>query len=154
MAEQLVTCCSCESWANGVAAQAPFESVDGLIKVAEEVWFDAGEDEILEAFNGHPQIGDLDSLRNKYAATATTEQGQVAKADESVLIALRDGNERYLEKFGFIFIVCATGKTAPAMLALLDSRIVNSREQELENGAGQQMAITRLRIKKLLGDDK
>ena len=101
-----------------------------------------------EAFQGHPQIGDLAALLNKYASTASTEQGQVVEADEAVLIALGERNREYLDKFGFIFIVCATGKSAAEMLGLLEARIGNDRETELANGAIEQGKIMRLRLNK------
>jgi 2-oxo-4-hydroxy-4-carboxy-5-ureidoimidazoline decarboxylase len=150
--EQLLACCQCEAWVDRLLSHEPFDSVDGLLDAAEQAWSVAGEDEILEAFSGHPQIGDMDALRNKYANTATREQGQIAETDESVLVALQAGNAQYLDKFGFIFIVCATGKSADEMLALLNARIGNSREQEIGNGAREQMAITRLRIANMLED--
>ncbi|MBO6701602.1 MAG: 2-oxo-4-hydroxy-4-carboxy-5-ureidoimidazoline decarboxylase [Pseudomonadales bacterium] len=151
--EALLNCCSCEAWAARVPDGAPFESVDAVVESARNAWDKASENEVLEAFSGHPQIGDLEALRNQYANTASAEQGQVVEADETVLIRLRDQNKAYLEKFGFIFIVCATGKSAEEMLALLDERIGNSREEELVNGAREQMAITELRIRKMVEND-
>ncbi|MFT7246626.1 MAG: OHCU decarboxylase, partial [Candidatus Azotimanducaceae bacterium] len=106
----------------------------------------ATEVETLEAFTAHPQIGDLDALRNKYANTANSEQGQISAADEETLIALRDENQTYLARFGFIFIVCATGKSAAEMLELLQTRLLNDRATELENGAQEQWLITELRL--------
>ena len=148
----LVACCHCEAWADRVLEQSPFENTDQLCQVADDAWRSASEAEILEAFEGHPQIGDLSALRNKYAATASAEQGQVTEADESVLVALRDQNQAYLDKFGFIFIVCASGKSAEEMLQLLSERIVNDRQTELRNGATEQGKITQLRLQKLIAD--
>lgn len=150
--EALLNCCMCESWAARVPDGAPFESVDALVEFARQQWVRVDEAGILEAFSGHPQIGDLEALRNKYANTASAEQGQVAAADESVLIRLRDQNQAYLDRFGFIFIVCATGKSAEEMLGLLDARIGNSRAEELANGAAEQMAITEIRLRKMVED--
>ncbi|MBL6691944.1 MAG: 2-oxo-4-hydroxy-4-carboxy-5-ureidoimidazoline decarboxylase [Pseudomonadales bacterium] len=150
--EALLNCCMCESWAARVPDGAPFESVDALVEFARQQWVKVDEAGILEAFSGHPQIGDLEALRNKYANTASAEQGQVAAADESVLIRLRDQNQAYLDRFGFIFIVCATGKSAEEMLGLLDARIRNSRAEELANGAAEQMAITEIRLRKMVED--
>lgn len=148
--EALLSCCTCEAWAARVPDGAPFDSVDALVECAREKWSKVTEPDILEAFSGHPQIGDLEALRNKYADTASAEQGQVADADEQVLIRLRDQNQAYLDKFGFIFIVCATGKSAEQMLTLLDARIVNTRAEELINGAREQMAITEIRLRNLV----
>lgn len=152
MRTELLACCHAARWAEAVAAAAPFASFGELVSVAEKAWDNMAEADVLEAFSGHPRIGDLQALRNKYAVTATAEQGQVADAEESVLVRLKDENDAYLEKFGFIFIVCASGKSAAEMLALLEERINNSRDEELANGAREQMAITRLRLQKLIDD--
>ena len=150
---QLMECCHCHTWAVRVANAQPFLSVDNLLEYASKLWLVATEQEILEAFSDHPKIGDMTALRSKYASTAEAEQGQVTLADERVLLALHDQNEAYYNKFGFIFIVCATGKSASEMLGLLDERINNSRDEELVNGAREQGAIMSLRLKKLLKDD-
>lgn len=149
----LKACCHCDGWSRRVARRRPFESESALFAAAEQEWQRASEQEILEAFSGHPQIGDLDALRNRYAATASAEQGQVTTADESTLARLRDRNLVYLDRFGFIFIVCASGKSAAEMLALLEARIDNSRDEELGNGAVEQGKITRLRLEKLLKEN-
>jgi 2-oxo-4-hydroxy-4-carboxy-5-ureidoimidazoline decarboxylase len=153
LGSQLQECCHCANWAERVAVSAPFSTADDLVAICAAQWLEATEEEILEAFSGHPQIGDMNALRNKYASTASAEQGQVTSADESVLLALRDQNQTYLEKFGFIFIVCATGKSASEMLALLEPRINKSRDEELANGAREQGEIMKLRLDKLLEDD-
>jgi 2-oxo-4-hydroxy-4-carboxy-5-ureidoimidazoline decarboxylase len=92
----------------------------------------------------------MDALRNKYAVSANREQGQITDADEVTLTELAELNQQYLADHGFIFIVCATGKSALEMLGLLKSRIDNTREQEIENAAREQGEITLLRIEKLL----
>ncbi|MFT5012857.1 MAG: 2-oxo-4-hydroxy-4-carboxy-5-ureidoimidazoline decarboxylase [Patiriisocius sp.] len=142
-------CLGCLSWAEKMADARPFDSVAGLINNGIRRWRSATEEEILEAFTAHPQIGDLDALRNKYANTAKAEQGQISTADEETLIALRDANQTYLTKFGFIFIVCATGKSATKMLELLQARIPNNRASELVNGAHEQWLIAELRLNTL-----
>lgn len=150
LVELLRSCCHCGAWAERVADQRPFVSEVAVFAAAESAWDGASEAEVLEAMAGHPQIGDLEALRNKYAATASAEQGQVAAADDKVLERLRDLNAAYLERFGFIFIVCATGKRAEEMLRHLEDRIDNTRDEELANGATEQGKITRLRLEKLL----
>ena len=97
----------------------------------------------------------MNSLRKKYASTkalAAGEQSAVSQASEETLQALAQGNLDYEKKFGFIFIVCATGKSALEMLELLQARLPNTREQELLNAAREQHAITVLRLQKLLQD--
>ena len=106
----------------------------------------------LEAFAAHPRIGDLDALRKKFASTANWcagEQAGVAAADEAVLTALADGNRAYEARFGYIFIVCATGKSAAEMLAILTARLANDPEVELKVATAEQAKITRLRLEKL-----
>ena len=148
MKNELIACCHCESWADRVCRSAPFDSLEQLLAVAVDCWQSATEEERLEAFSGHPQIGDLTALRSKFAATAGSEQGQVAGANEETLLALKSANETYLEKFGFIFVVCATGKSAEEMLGLVNKRLANQRHVELQNGADEQGKITEIRIRK------
>jgi len=142
-------CLGCLSWADKMADARPFGSIAEVLNEGKNQWRSATEAEILEAFAGHPQIGDLDALRNKYANTANLEQGQISTADEETLVALRDDNQAYLTQFGFIFIVFATGKSAAEMLELLQARLSNDRATELTNGAQEQWLITELRLKKL-----
>lgn len=110
--------------------------------------------DLLEAFSHHPQIGaDLESLRKKFAATATWsagEQSAINTADEMTLLGLVEWNRDYLAKFGYIFIVCATGKSAAEMLALLRARLPNDLEAELNIAAAEQAKILHLRLDKLL----
>ena len=150
---ELKACLGCESWAQSVVAEHPFASLDALIETGSARWSAATEAEILEAFSAHPQIGDMQALRNKYANTASAEQGQITEAAESVLQELQTNNQLYVEKFGFIFIVCATGKSASEMLALLNARLPNDRDTELTNGANEQWQITLLRLNKLFSEE-
>ena len=111
------------------------------------------ESDFLEAFSHHPKIGaSLDLLREKFASThgwSSAEQSAVTGASEETLAALRDGNIRYEKKYGFIFIVCATGKSAAQMLEILNSRMNHSYEQELQIAAKEQAKITHLRLEKI-----
>jgi OHCU decarboxylase len=110
------------------------------------------ESDWLEAFDAHPRIGDVDSLKKKYAntlKTAGSEQSGVAAADNNTLKRLAVTNETYFKKFGFIFIVFATGKSASEMLALLEERLPNDRATEVENAAAEQLKITLLRLRNL-----
>lgn len=144
------SCCFCERWARDMTNCRPFLNEESLFSWASQFWETANEEEILEAFSAHPKIGDLNALRDKYASHAKTEQGQITAANESTLKELNSLNQDYETKFGFIFIVCAKGKSASAMLTMLKSRIINNREIELKNGATEQGKITALRLQKLL----
>lgn len=152
-AELLGHCCAANRWIHGMLARRPFSTPADLVEDACEVWEMMGVADWLLAFDAHPKIGDVDSLREKYAATkamAGSEQGAVADADEETLHALARLNHEYEERFGFIFIVFATGKSASDMLALLRSRINNSREAELQNAAAEQLKITLLRLERAI----
>ena len=146
-------CCTSAAWVNAMVAARPYADKRNLAKQADLAWQALTEADYLEAFEGHPQIGNVDTLRAKYANTkelASTEQSSVNQASEQVLLDLAKGNADYLKKFGFIFIVCATGKSAAHMLALLTARLPNDRATELVNAAEEQRKIFHLRLEKLL----
>ena len=106
-----------------------------------------------EAFTHHPRIGDVAVLRERFASTAVWARGEqagVAAADERTLAALAEGNRAYEARFGYVFIVCATGLKADQMLAMLNARLSNDAETEMRIAAEEQMKITRLRLEKLL----
>lgn len=150
---KLLECCHCEAWAEALAKERPYKNLAQLKKAGEQIFLSLGEHEWLEAFAGHPRIGDLASLRSKYSATqelAAGEQSGMGGAGEGVLRELQQLNLDYEKKFGFIFIVFASGKNAGEMLAILKSRINNDRQQELRNAAVEQNKITSLRMEKLL----
>ena len=146
-------CCTASVWVDAMVEARPFIDKQAIAKQADLAWENLAEADYLEAFEGHPQIGNVATLRAKYANTkelASGEQGAVSQATEQVLADLAKGNADYLEKFGFIFIVCATGKSAAEMLALLTERLPNDRSTELTNAAEEQRKIFHLRIEKLL----
>ena len=146
-------CCTSSAWVSAMVAARPYTDERSLNEHADAAWQALGEIDYLEAFEGHPQIGNVDTLRAKYANTkelASGEQSSVNEASEQVLQALAQGNADYLEKFGFIFIVCATGKSATQMLALLEARLPNDKATELANAAEEQRKIFHLRLEKLL----
>ena len=146
-------CCTSSAWVNAMVQARPFADIKALSHKADLVWEKLTEADYLEAFEGHPQIGNVDTLRAKYANTkalASGEQSSVNDAPEQVIAALAKGNADYLDKFGFIFIVCATGKSAEQMLALLQARLPNDKTTELLNAAEEQRKIFHLRLEKLL----
>ncbi len=151
--DALTQCCVSHRWVEAVLARRPFASGDALKEAAEQSWDQLGEADWLEAFEGHPKIGDVSSLREKYASTAglaAHEQSGVAGADDAVLERLARGNSDYEERYGFIFIVCATGRSAGEMCDLLEARLHNTREDELRIAAGEQRKILMIRLEKLL----
>lgn len=145
-------CCHCDRWARQMALSRPFSSVEGLVGTADDLWARATRDEMLEAFQGHARIGDLEALKARYSATTNDEQGQVLETSEAVIRELHELNIEYEKRHGFIFIVCATGKSAEQMLALLKERIDNSTAREIINGTREQAAIMRLRLGKLIDE--
>ncbi len=146
-------CCTSSAWVNAMVDARPYADKATLIEQADSSWKKLKEADYLEAFSGHPQIGNVDTLRAKYANTkelASGEQSAVNEASEQVLLDLAKGNADYLDKFGFIFIVCATGKSAAQMLSLLQARLSNDKATELVNAAEEQRKIFHLRLEKLL----
>lgn len=149
-------CCTSETWIKRMVAGRPYASAEEVRAAADENWKDLGAEDYLQAFEGHPKIGDVGSLKAKYANTkelAAGEQSSVSAASDVVIQTLADGNTAYEEKFGFIFIVCATGKSAQQMSELLQARLPNDRDTELANAAEEQRKIFQLRLNKLLEED-
>ncbi len=147
----LLRCCGSTRWAFAMSERRPFD--DTLFTVADEEFAQLTRPDWLEAFAAHPRIGDIDGLRAKYASTATWslgEQSGAANADEQTLHDLAAGNRDYEARFGHIFIVYATGKSAGEMLTLLRQRLPNDADTELAIAAAEQVKITRLRLEKLL----
>ncbi|MFT5757103.1 MAG: 2-oxo-4-hydroxy-4-carboxy-5-ureidoimidazoline decarboxylase [Alteromonadaceae bacterium] len=134
----------------------PFSDKQAIVRQADLAWGNLDETDYLDAFEGHPKIGDVSSLRTKYANTkalAGNEQSLVKEANDDVLEVLAQGNADYEAKFSFIFIVCATGKSAKQMSDLLQARLANNKAQELVNAAEEQRKIFQLRIDKALTED-
>lgn len=154
-ARELLRCCGCVRWARDMAGSRPFGDDDAVHAAATLLWGCATEGDVVEALSHHPDIGsDLEALRRRFASTAAwsgSEQASVATADEGTLVALRDGNLAYRAKFGFGFVICATGKSATQMLEALRERLANDRATEISNAAREQGAITHLRLDKLAG---
>lgn len=132
-------------------ARRPFNNADEAIAAAREEWFALSPAEWQEAFAHHPRIGDVESLRKKYAAAvaalSTREQASVTAATPETLEALVEGNRAYEARFGFIFIVCATGKSADEMLGLLRARLPNDPDVEIRIAAEEHMKICELRLR-------
>lgn len=150
--EELFKCCGCSSWVKLLSEKIPFTSIEELKTESDKIWFSLKEQDWLEAFTHHPKIGDVKSLAEKFASTkqwASGEQSGVNAATQNVLTELKKLNDEYEKKFGFIFIVCATGKSAEEMLLLLKQRLPNNLADEIKIAANEQNKITHLRIDKL-----
>jgi len=138
----LLTCCGSREWAKRMAQLQPFAAAEQMLEAADRVWSELSPADWLEAFSAHPRIGE------KGDAVASAEQAGVRGAALDTMARLRDGNRAYEQRFGYIYIVCASGKTATEMLEILESRLRNDKETELHVAAEQQRQITRLRIEK------
>jgi len=145
----LQQCCGSREWVERMSARRPFGSRDAMLQAARDEWLSLTPEDWLEAFSHHPRIGDRESRRRRFATTAhlaEREQAGVEHATADVLSALASRNDSYERKFGFIFIVCATGKTADEMLRLLERRLPHSQDVELRVAAEEQAKITELRL--------
>ena len=151
--EQFETCCGAANWVEKMNQNRPFQNKDDLYQKAESIWYSLSSKDWLEAFTHHPKIGNIDSLRKKFHNTKSIsedEQSGINDAAESTLKDLAESNQLYQDKFGFIFIVCATGKSADEMLTLIKIRLNNNVNVEMLNAAKEQNKITQLRLKTLL----
>ena len=151
--QELFNCCGSQAWVNKMLPFFPADDMVELLYDAEDQWYECTEADWLEAFSHHPKIGGVESLKEKYATTAhwaSGEQIAVNTASQQTIEALAKGNEAYEKKFGFIFIVCATGKSAEEMLDLLQQRLTNTKEEEIKIAMDEQNKITQIRLQKLL----
>lgn len=149
----LLRCCGSARWTEMMSAGRPYANDDALLAAADRTWTELEPGDWREAFAHHPRIGDRAALEARFAATrawSAGEQGEVATAGTDVLDALAEGNRAYEARFGHVFLVCATGRTADEMLALLRERLTNPAEVELRVAAAEQAKIMRLRLAKLL----
>lgn len=150
---EFMRCCHSTVWAEEMLKRLPFKDEVELIAASESISKLLTKADWLEAFAGHPKIGqDVESLRAKFQNTAewsSGEQAGVNTASQELLEQLSEGNRAYERKFGYIFIVCAAGKSAAEMLALLKERLNNSPGKELLIAVAEQEKITRLRLAKL-----
>jgi len=152
---ELERCCGARRWIDAMVASRPFADAAALDAASERAFDRLARADWLEAFGHHPKIGDVAALRARFASTAAwagAEQRGAATAPETTLRSLAEGNRAYEERFGYIFIVCATGRSAEEMLAMLDQRLANDPAAELAIAAAEQRKITRLRLEKLLGE--
>lgn len=151
---KLEQCCVSKTWVNTMVENRPFSSETELLKRAASIWYnDCSVADFKEAFTGHPKIGNVDSLKEKYAHTAEwagNEQSKVAEAKMETIEALAKANELYEAKFGYIFIVSASGKSAEEMLAIVNSRLNHNADDEIYVAMNEQHKITVIRLVKLI----
>lgn len=147
----MLACCGATRWADAMVAARPVPDIAALSETADRVWVPMQEPDWLEAFSCHPRIGDRNAHRtDQSAAWATQEQAAAATASDPILAQLREKNLLYEQRFGFTYIVCATGKSAQEMLAILTRRLTRDRQTELREAAEQQRQIMQIRLGKWL----
>ena len=152
-AAALLACCAAPSWAAAVAARRPFRTLKDLCGEAEAAADSIAEGEWLVAFAAHPRIGDREALRTR-AGWSGDEQSGVDAASRELLHAFAQDNAEYERRFGFVFLICATGRTGPDMHAALRARLANTRDEELANAVREHRAITELRLRKLVHSER
>jgi 2-oxo-4-hydroxy-4-carboxy-5-ureidoimidazoline decarboxylase len=152
-AREILPCCGSSAWANGVASRRPFADAEELFEASDWVWAGLPVDAWRDAFDSHPRIGQ----QHAHTATAeslawsSTEQSAAATDEDATKLALAEANRQYEEKFGRIFIVCASGRSAAEILAICHERMKNAAADEMLESAEQQRQITQLRLRKWLG---
>ncbi|MFN2453375.1 MAG: 2-oxo-4-hydroxy-4-carboxy-5-ureidoimidazoline decarboxylase [Pyrinomonadaceae bacterium] len=150
--KRFLDCCGSRKWARMMALARPFVDAAALLEQAKNIWQTLEPQDWLEAFAAHPKIGARRAAPQQPAQSAEwshTEQSGTHAATDTVRDALTEVNRLYEEKFGYIFIVCATGKSAEEMLALCRERLSNVADQELRIAADEQLKITEIRLRKL-----
>jgi OHCU decarboxylase len=154
-AREILPCCGSTNWAARMASRRPIIDETSLLAAADAVWRSLGESDWLEAFRSHPRIGETHPEKDSAAqssAWSVEEQHKAATADEAVAMALKWGNREYEQKFGRIFIVCATGKSASEILEVLRRRLHNDDATELQQAVGEQWQIMHIRLKKWIAE--
>lgn len=150
---ELLTCCGSRRWAARMAASRPFGDLDQLLACADEIWWALEPEDWREAFHSHPRIGERKTAAGqtpREAGWSRGEQSGVDAAAAETRRALAEGNAEYEARFGHIYIVCAAGRRADDLLALLHQRLGNDAATEIRIAAEEQRKITRLRLEKLL----
>jgi allantoicase len=148
--KELLQCCGSKRWASATATARPYDTLDLLLSTANDIWWSLDRSDWLEAFRSHPKIGEkkaADKVSAQSQQWSGQEQSGVDEASHDTLASL---NEAYEQKFGFIFIICATGKTSDEILTALRERLQHDPDAELPIAAAEQSEITELRLKKLL----
>ena len=159
--DALLRCCGSTRWAGEMADARPFADAGALAAAGDAVWASLAPADWLEAFAAHPRIGETrvaggagGSGESGASDWSQQEQAGVAAAAEATRRRLADANRLYEARFGYIFIVCATGRTAAAMLDLLERRLRHEPGVELGVAAEEQRKIIRLRLARLIGTEQ
>jgi 2-oxo-4-hydroxy-4-carboxy-5-ureidoimidazoline decarboxylase len=151
-AQAMLACCGAQRWANQMVTLRPIPTIAALSEAADRAWAAMSESDWLEAFACHPRIGDRREAAGseRSAAWSEGEQSGISGTTDITLRELAEGNALYEQRFGFTYIVCATGKSADEMLAILRRRLASNRMAELKEAAEQQREILQIRLGKWL----
>ena len=144
--EALLSCCGSQAWASRMLAERPFVSADRLFGAADRIWAGLAPEDWLEAFSKHPRIGETKPV----SAWSAEEQQGMHQASSATVADIAEKNQLYYQKFGWVFLICATGKLADEMREELVARLANEPGEELAVAGGEQSKITRIRLRKLL----
>jgi 2-oxo-4-hydroxy-4-carboxy-5-ureidoimidazoline decarboxylase len=150
---EIIPCCGSKAWALEMASQRPFPDVTTLLAASDDAWSNLTTADWMEAFRSHPRIGESRPVQSASAISqnwSTQEQQKVAAADNDLKAEMAEANQEYEQRFGHIFIVCATGKSAAEILKTLRRRLRNDEAIELREAAEQQRQITNIRLNKWL----
>jgi 2-oxo-4-hydroxy-4-carboxy-5-ureidoimidazoline decarboxylase len=152
-ATRLRVCCGSHRWVEGMLAARPFGTAERARKRADEIWNGLAPEDWLEAFDHHPRIGERKAAVAQDAtgaALSSQEQHRVTDAGRAVLEQLAQVNQEYERRFGYIYIVCASGRSAGELLSIARGRLGNDSDVELRIAADEQRKIMQLRLAKLL----
>ena len=150
---EYIKCCGSLRWASELEVLRPFESIESMLEAANEAWSHTRTEDWLEAFSHHPRIGEKKAEKRQSAVEqqwSAQEQAGANDIDAGLQHELAGLNERYVKRFGYIFIVCATGKSPREMIGLLKERLLNDPETEITIAAEEQRKIMMLRLRKLV----
>ena len=155
-AREILPCCGSHAWAESLAARRPFDDTQDLFDVSDAVWEGLAEDDWREAFDSHPRIGQSHARAATAESLAWSSEEQRAAItqggapDDTAKLALAEANRQYEQRFGRIFIVCAAGRSAAQILAIIERRLNNTAAAEMLEAAEQQRQITQLRLRRWL----
>lgn len=142
---ELLRCCASHRWAHLMTGERPFANLAVMAAVAQRLWWSLAAADWLEAFAAHPRIGE-----HAASAWSAQEQARAMETGDAARARLVAGNRTYEERFGYTFIVCATAKSAEEILVILEQRLRNEPEDELQIAADEQRKITEIRLNKLI----
>ena len=143
--EALFRVCASQTWVRSMVKGRPYKNEIGFADTAVKIWQSLSESDRLEAFSGHPRIG-----AKTHSVVEAVEQKGMDRSTPELKVQMQKLNDRYFEKFGFIFLIHAKGKTAEEMLSAISQRVKNGRKKEIQNASMEQEGIILSRLGKLL----